>query len=127
MGSPMYHRLVTNGFSMSSTGVTARRYMRYFVYWPAIIRNEPPRKVLVVGYGVGLTTGATTHLDSVHSIDVLYLTRHRGNERADLRGRGQSPAGSACACPSRGWPPTDQDAARLWSWLRSNFDLLRES
>lgn len=75
MGNPIYHRLVTNGFSMSTTHTSGKRYMRYFVYWPMLLHKAPLRRVLVVCYGLGVTAGAATDLDSVESIDVVDISR----------------------------------------------------
>jgi spermidine synthase len=75
LGKPVYHRLVTNGFSMSGTAVPALRYMRDFVYLPMLVRGSPLRRVLVVCYGVGVTAAAATDVDSVESIDVVEISR----------------------------------------------------
>jgi predicted membrane-bound spermidine synthase len=74
LGKPLYHRLVTNGFSMASTRLTDQRYMRYFVYWPMLMHGSPIRRVLVVCYGVGVTLAAVTGLKSVESIDVAEIS-----------------------------------------------------
>lgn len=75
LGQPIYQRLVTNGFTMSGTHLTGTRYMRAFVYWPMLLHRAPLRKALVVCYGVGVTAGAVTDLESVQSIDVVELSR----------------------------------------------------
>lgn len=75
LGRPIYERLVTNGFSMSGTHLTGIRYMRSFVYWPMLLHRAPLRRVLVVCYGVGVTAGAATDLESVQSIDVVEISR----------------------------------------------------
>jgi spermidine synthase len=75
MDEPVYHRLVTNGFSMSGTALSALRYMRYFVYWPMALHRGPIERVLVVCYGVGVTTGAALDLPSARSIDVAEISR----------------------------------------------------
>jgi spermidine synthase len=75
LGKPVYHRLVTNGFSMSGTHMTGQRYMRYFVYWPMLLRQAPLRRVLIICYGVGVTAAAVTDVDSVESIDVVEISR----------------------------------------------------
>ncbi len=74
MEEPVYTRLVTNGFSMSGTAVSAMRYMRYFVYWPMVLHRGPVKHVLVVCYGVGVTAGAALDLPSVESIDVAEIS-----------------------------------------------------
>jgi predicted membrane-bound spermidine synthase len=74
LGKPLYHRLVTNGFSMASTRLTDERYMRYFVYWPMLMHGSPIRRALVVCYGVGVTLGAVTELPSIESIDVAEIS-----------------------------------------------------
>ena len=74
MGEPVYSRLVTNGFSMSGTAVSAMRYMRYFVYWPMVAHHGPVKRVLVVCYGVGVTVEAALDLPAVESIDVAEIS-----------------------------------------------------
>jgi predicted membrane-bound spermidine synthase len=74
LGKPLYHRLVTNGFSMASTRLTDERYMRYFVYWPLLMHGSPIRRALVVCYGVGVTLSAMTELPAVESIDVAEIS-----------------------------------------------------
>jgi spermidine synthase len=75
MGKPVYHRLVTNGFSMSGTAVPAMRYMRDFVQLPMLLHPGPLRRVLVVCYGVGVTAGAATDVPSAEAIDIVELSR----------------------------------------------------
>ena len=71
LGEPVYTRLVTNGFSMSGTAMSAQRYMRYFVYWPMAVHRGPLRNVLVICYGVGVTAGAARDIPGVETIDVV--------------------------------------------------------
>ncbi len=71
---PVYNRLVTNGFSMSGTGISGLRYMRYFVYWPLFAHRGPIENVLVVCYGVGVTAGAALDLPDVESVDVVDIS-----------------------------------------------------
>jgi predicted membrane-bound spermidine synthase len=74
LGKPLYHRLVTDGFSMSGTHTTAKRYMRYFAYWPMLLHDGPIRNVLVLCYGVGITAAAAATLPDVESIDVVEIS-----------------------------------------------------
>ena len=74
MGKPVYDRMVTNGFSMSGTGVPGLRYMRYFAYWPMLLHQAPLKKALLVCYGVGVTAGAVTDIASLDSIDVVEIS-----------------------------------------------------
>jgi len=74
-GEPVYYRLVTNGISMSATTAKAKRYMRYFVYLPLLLHEAPLRRVLVICYGVGVTSGAVNDVTSVESIDVAEISR----------------------------------------------------
>jgi predicted membrane-bound spermidine synthase len=67
----VYDRLVTNGFSMSGTATSARRYMRYFAYWPMMLHAAPLRRALLICYGVGVTAGALTDIQSLETIDVV--------------------------------------------------------
>jgi len=75
IGGPLYHRLVTNGFSMTGTSIAGKRYMRYFAYAPVFLHDAPIRRVLLVCYGVGTTADAITNLQSVESIDVVEISR----------------------------------------------------
>lgn len=74
MERPVYSRLVTNGFSMSGTSVPALRYMKYFVYWPAMLHQGPLERVLVICFGVGVTAQAALDLPSLRSLDVAEIS-----------------------------------------------------
>ena len=74
LGSPVYHRLVTNGFSMTGTTVPAMRYMRYFAYLPMFLHETPIRSALVVCYGVGVTARAVLDIPSIESVDVAEIS-----------------------------------------------------
>ena len=74
LGGLVYHRLVTNGYSMTGTSLAAQRYMRYFAYWPQVLHETPIREVLLVCYGMGITLQAITDLESVESIDVVEIS-----------------------------------------------------
>ncbi len=74
MQEPVYTRLVTNGFSMSGTAVSAMRYMRYFVYWPMALHRGPIKRVLVICYGVGVTAAAALDLPALESVDVAEIS-----------------------------------------------------
>jgi spermidine synthase len=95
LGKPLYHRLVTNGFSMASTRLTDERYMRYFVYWPMLMHGGPIRRALVVCYGVGVTLSAVTELPSIESIDVAEISP----DIAAMSGRIYPPGHSPLADP----------------------------
>jgi predicted membrane-bound spermidine synthase len=71
---PVYYRLVTNGYSMSGTGLTAQRYMRLFAYLPAALRAEPMKKALLISYGVGVTASALRDLRALQHIDVVDIS-----------------------------------------------------
>jgi predicted membrane-bound spermidine synthase len=74
-GTPVYSRLITNGFSMSGTALQGQRYMRAFVYYPMLLHAGPIRRALVICYGVGVTAAAATQLPSVDTIDVAEISR----------------------------------------------------
>lgn len=74
LDEPVYTRLVTNGFSMSGTSVSALRYMRYFAYWPAALHRGPLQKVLLVCFGVGVTAGAVLDLPSVETLHIAEIS-----------------------------------------------------
>lgn len=73
-GQPVFHRLVTNGFSMSSSHFSSARYMQLFVYWPIALHPEA-RRALLISYGVGCTARALTDTKSLESIDVVDISR----------------------------------------------------
>jgi predicted membrane-bound spermidine synthase len=73
-GRPLYHRLVTNGFSMSGTSWNARRYMGLYVWLPAALH---PRldSALLVSYGVGNTAQSLVRTTELRTIDVVDISR----------------------------------------------------
>ena len=74
-GQPRYHRLVTNGISMSTTTFRAKRYMRLFAFWPVAVHPEATR-ALLISYGVGVTARALADTDTLTSIDVVDISRN---------------------------------------------------
>jgi len=72
-GQPLYHRLMTNGHSMSATTFRGRRYMKLYVYW-ALAVNPGARKALLISYGVGSTAKALTDARQLQSIDVVDIS-----------------------------------------------------
>jgi hypothetical protein len=69
-GEALSLRLVTNGFSMSSTSWNARRYMGLYVHLPLALHPRP-RAALLVCYGVGVTARALVRSPELTSIDVV--------------------------------------------------------
>jgi len=67
-------RLMTNGFSMSSTGWEARRYMGLYVYLAEALHPRL-RNALLVSYGVGMTAHALTDTAELTTIDVVDISR----------------------------------------------------
>ncbi len=67
-------RLMTDGYSMSSTRRPARRYMRAMAHLPLLLQ-EAPRRVLVICFGVGNTAHAASLHPSVQRLDVVDLSR----------------------------------------------------
>jgi hypothetical protein len=68
------YRPVTNGFSMSGTHTSGKRYMRYFAYWPMLLHQTPLGRALIVCYGAGVTTAAVASVKSIDSIDVVEIS-----------------------------------------------------
>jgi len=66
--------LLTNGHAMSSTAVLDQRYMRALAHIP-LLSMTAPRRVLVIGFGVGNTVHAATLHPSVDRVDVAELSR----------------------------------------------------
>jgi spermidine synthase len=73
-GELLYHRLITDGYTMSGTAERARRYMRLFVYWPMALKPDAER-ALLISYGVGETAKALTETRSLRHIDVVDTSR----------------------------------------------------
>ncbi|HJX65007.1 MAG TPA: spermidine synthase [Polyangia bacterium] len=73
-GEPVYHRLLTNGISMSSSDALNARYMKLFAYLPQALRPDA-RDALLISYGVGMTAEALTDSPTLTSIDVVDISR----------------------------------------------------
>ena len=74
LGKPVSDVMLTNSFSMSTTGYGVRRYQKLYVWWPVAV--QPSLKhALLIGYGVGNTAKALTDTASVESIDLVDLSR----------------------------------------------------
>jgi predicted membrane-bound spermidine synthase len=71
---PPVFRLVTNGYSMSGTALSSRRYMSLYVWWPAALHPDL-RRALLVSYGVGVTARALASLPGLERIDVVDTSR----------------------------------------------------
>jgi spermidine synthase len=66
--------LLTNGHPMSSTAPLDQRYMRALVHIP-LLSMPSPRRVLVVGFGVGNSTQAATLHSTVQCVEVADVSR----------------------------------------------------
>ncbi len=71
---PLFFRLITNSYSMSSTDFRSRRYMKLFVYWPLAVHPDP-QKALLISYGVGSTAKALTDSKGLQKIDVVDISK----------------------------------------------------
>ncbi len=67
-------RLVTNGYTMSSTAFYGRRYMKHYVYLPGALHPRL-RRALLISYGVGSTAKALTDTRELESIDIVDISR----------------------------------------------------
>ncbi len=65
--------LFTNGYSMTQTTFSARRYMKITAHLPLLLQTEP-KKVCVICYGVGNTVRAASLHPSVERIDVVDIS-----------------------------------------------------
>jgi len=74
LGEPLSYRLVTNGFSMSGTGMVTDRYMKLFVYWPVAVHPRLER-ALLISYGAGTTARALADTPGLKSIDIVDISR----------------------------------------------------
>jgi spermidine synthase len=66
--------LLTNGHAMSSTSARAQRYMRALAHVP-LLSIDSPETVLVIGFGVGNTTHASTLHPSIRRVEVADLSK----------------------------------------------------
>jgi spermidine synthase len=73
-GAPLSYRLVTNGYSMSSTFFPAKRYMKLYVYLPLALRAQS-KDALLISFGVGSTAKALTDSRGLQHIDVVDISR----------------------------------------------------
>jgi spermidine synthase len=74
LGQPLFHRLMTNGFSMSDTQAGSRRYMGLYAYWPAAV-HPSLQSALLISYGVGNTAKSLTQIPSLKEIHVVDISR----------------------------------------------------
>jgi len=74
LGKPVSDVMLTNSFSMSTTGYGVRRYQKLYVYWPVAVHPDVKR-ALLIGYGVGNTAKALTDSAAIESIDLVDLSR----------------------------------------------------
>jgi len=73
-GETVSHRMLTNGYSMSSTSLYAQRYMKLFVHLPMAL-DPDARNALLISYGVGSTAKALTDHERLERIDVVDISR----------------------------------------------------
>ena len=71
---PAFHRLLTGAFSMASSHVLDRRYMKLFVYWGLAVRPSA-ESALLISYGIGSTAKALTDSAGLARIDVVDISR----------------------------------------------------
>jgi spermidine synthase len=74
LGKPVSDVMLTNSFSMSTTGYGVRRYQKLYVYWPVAVHPDL-KHALLIGYGVGNTAKALTDSARIESIDLVDLSR----------------------------------------------------
>ena len=68
-------RLLTDGYSMSSTTVDGQRYMRAFTHIP-LMQVDDPKDVLVICFGVGSTLHSASLHESLERIEIADLSRN---------------------------------------------------
>jgi spermidine synthase len=74
LGKPVSDVMLTNSFSMSTTGYGVRRYQKLYVWWPMAV-HPSLKRALLIGYGVGNTAKALTDTATIESIDLVDLSR----------------------------------------------------
>jgi len=143
-GAPHFHQLITNGFSMSGSPLSAKRYMKQYVYLP-IAMNPGIRRALLICYGVGSTAKALTDTQALTSIDIVDLSRDvldlasvvypdpSANPLLDPRVRRHVEDGRFYLQTSRehydlitGEPPPPKAAGVVSLYTREYFSLVRE-
>lgn len=73
-GVPVSYQLVTNGFSMASSSVFNRRYMKLYTYLPVALHGDI-RSALLISYGVGSTARSLTESRAIERIDIVDISR----------------------------------------------------
>lgn len=74
MGQPYSYRVMSNGYSMSSTHRDSLRYMRLFAFTPLIL-NQQAKRALVISHGLGSTTRVLADAPWLETIDVVDPSR----------------------------------------------------
>jgi predicted membrane-bound spermidine synthase len=70
---PEFKELRTNSYSVSSTRLEAKRYMRMLAILPALIHKNP-KNVLVICFGTGTTAGAIANCPGVEHVDIVEIS-----------------------------------------------------
>ena len=73
-GEPLFQKLVTNAYSMTSSTFYGRRYMKLFAHWALAVRPEA-RTALLISYGLGNTAEALVLAPGLERIDVVDISR----------------------------------------------------
>ena len=73
-GVPVAYQMLTDGFSMASSSLVNRRYMKLYVYWPVALHPDL-KSALLISFGVGSTAKALTDTRSLEHIDVVDISR----------------------------------------------------
>ncbi len=73
-GQPYFHRLVTNGYSMSGTNYASKRYMTLFTWLPLALRPDA-KDALLISYGVGITATSLLASPQIRSVDMVDISR----------------------------------------------------
>lgn len=71
--NPPFKRLFVDGNSFTSTFYKGKRYMRLLAHVPILIHPDP-RRVLVIGFGSGMTAGAAAVHHQVEDVAIIELS-----------------------------------------------------
>ena len=74
LGEPIYHRLITNGFSMSASNARGIRYMRVFAILPAAL-HPGIENALLISYGLGNTAQSLTRIPDLETLDIVDISK----------------------------------------------------
>lgn len=74
LGQPTFHRLITDGHSMSSTHPRSAHYMKQYVYMP-VAMHPGMKKACLISFGCGVTARSLTDTKEFEQIDIVDISK----------------------------------------------------